>query len=326
MPINNTNIIYKNVKLDRILNHFVVTDKVIEDVNSILSVENFDEVLSKIEKFKENWKRIYEKYWNSIESKQKILDFIFNNISKLLNNLEIVKVHNSTSTLHAEEFNSLDDIKLFKKMFRIKWQLLDDVIITWASCHNYILFIKKIINYISSNDSDIKYEYQINKDNHWLMYIIIWSKKYVFDSPARKFFLEEIELWKIKGKSRNKPKLFNDFDTYKEAFTRKANENNMLAYHFWTIDIKILKKWGFVSIFFRNKPLNYIDVHWLKSITTKISQFSSIKYFWLLPKLSNLNEIYDFIIWKVWKQNKENASLILPRFDDKKLLDIFNIK
>lgn len=325
MSINSQNYEIENINISKVLEKFTITDKIINDINSILSLEAIDDIFSKLEKFKENWKRVYLKYWTDLEKKQFIIDYIFKNLSKLFNELNIKRIHNSTSSL-SKDFESLSQEEQLKNFFHIKWGDLSYYNSKWASCNNWVILVKSLIESITEYDSDITYNFQINmKHNHWLMYITTWDKKYIFDSNARWLIFEEIWVWNTKEKAKYKPKHYDNVDDYKEEFRQNSLSKNVLTFDFWDKKLKIVKRYWMITVIFRSWPLKYVKVNWLKRVTKIFWKLPTLKYVGKVPLVHNIDQINDFIVSKVKMEEKEDISNILWKIHDEKLLQFFNL-
>lgn len=315
-----------NLKIDRVLSHFGVTDNVIQEINDILTLENIDSILSKIEWFKENWKKTYENYWDTIENKEKILDYIFSNLSKLLNELNVERVYNNTSYLLEENISKDWNINKMKNFLTIKWIDLNFNKINWVSCNEWVTWLYNLLIEIIWNDSDIKYTFQINSnDIHGLLYINIWNKKYSFDSIVSGFRFEELPKWEIKAKRKNKPTFYDNQDAYQESFIKWMDNKDTIVYDYLWKKLKILKKAGLLMIAYKNQPVKYINLHWFKRLTKNLSKLSSVKYVWLVPEVYNLDSIKEFIISKVKVDDREDISIILSQIHQDRLLKFFNL-
>lgn len=313
-------------KLNMVLEKTKITDEVIQSINEILNLENIDDVLFQIEKFKVNWKEIYKKYWNTIENKELILDYIFKNISRLLNDLNIERVYNNTSYLLAENISRNWELKGIKNFVTLKWLDISFSKISWASCNEWVLWLHNLVNEIVENDIDVKYTFQINKnDTHGLLYIIIWNKKYSFDSITSGFRFEEIEFSKINAKRKNNPDFFDNKDIYIDSFVNWMNEKDSIVYDYLWKKLKIVKKYWVLTIIYKNKPIKYININWFKRLTKNLSKLPNLKFIWLVPKVYNIDNIKEFIISKVNKKDREELNIILSKIHEEKLLQFFNL-
>ncbi len=317
----------KENKLDKtntVLRRTEIKESTINKINGILDLENLDNIFKGIEKNIENWKKIYLKYWKTIKDKQVILDNVFKNIYLLLNNLSIKRVYNSTSSLKLDDIYEKNIAEQLQLFFRIENEDFIKQQTLWASCNNWNLFAYKLINEITWWDKDIKFKFYLKKsDNHWILYIKIWDKKYSFESRAQELFL-----WKKKNHRKIFKKDFNKFgniDDYKTEVKKWYNKKNVITYHFWLKKLKLVKKWWMLTIIYRSKSPKFINIHWLKRLTKNIWKIPNLRYFWFTPKLYNSDGIKEFILSKVKVSDRKDIEIILWNIDNKKLLDFFNL-
>jgi len=323
MSINYLDNKIEEKNITRLLNKLEISDDIVEEINSILSIENLDEVFSLIEKYIENWRIIYKKYWDDIENKEKIIGFILKNISRLLNDLNIKRAHNSSSCSMINSLEELSYREQLKKILFIKSEPISKQNVVWWSCNNWVIFFHKLMNDITDFDEDIKYNFQINtKNNHWIIYLNIWKNKYIFEDTPRWFLLEHRKKWDFKVKDKNKPEFFESVAEYKENVLEWLQNRDDLTYHIWNDRLKLKIRFWLLIISYKNKQSRYIKINWLKRISKKIAEIGITKYVWKRPRFNNLSDIKMFITSKI--KDKERAEEILNNFEDKKLLDFFN--
>lgn len=307
---------------------YKIKETTINNINSILYYKDESIILKKIIKIKNNWVKIYQKNKLNIEKKEELLTIIINNISNLLNNLKINRVYNNSTYLDNKKDQNISNINDITKMVSIEWMKLIESNIPWVSCNEWIKFIYNLLLEITDNDSEVKYEFQVNtNDAHWVLYINIWNSRFSFDSVVNSLSFEKIKKWTHKFKKKNKPVFFNEYEKYRDFSNQEMNKKDTLVYDFDWKKLKIVKKWLFIMIVYKNKPLNFIDIHWLKRITKNISKVPSIKFIWLTPKVYNIDQIKEFILSKLDNDISSHSEVksILDKLHTEKLLQLFNL-
>ncbi len=311
--------------LSKVLNKLEISDDIIEKINSILSINNLDEVFLLIEKYIENWKIIYKKYWNNIENKEEIIDYLLKNISRLLNDLNIKRAHNSSSCHMINSLEKLTHREQLEKILFIKSESLLKQNIIWWSCNNWVIFFHKLMNDITDSDEDIKYDFQINtRNNHWIIYLNIWKNKYIFEDTPRWFLLDLRKKRDFKIKEKNKAQFFEWVEEYKDNVLEWLKNRDDLTYHIGNDRLKLKIRFGLLVISYKNKQSKYINITWFKRISKKIAELNITKYVWKKPRLNNLEEIEKFIISKINNEDPNRLRQIIWYFDENKLLDFFN--
>lgn len=307
---------------------YKIKDSTISNINNILSINNQDKIIEKIKELKNNWSKLYQDNSLNINQKVEILTTILQNISKLLNNLNIDRVYNNSTFLENENNQSISKIEDITKMMHIKWTDLIDSDIVWVSCNEWVNYIYNLIRDITNSDEDIEYDFQVNtNDAHWILYINIWNKRFSFDSVVHSLSFEEVEKWTHKFKKKNKPKFFKEHNQYINFSDQEMSKKNTLVYDFDWKKLKIVKKWLILMVIYKNKPVKFINLHWLKKITKNISKVPSIKYIWLVPKVYNIDQIKEFILSKIDNNSEsyDEVQFILKKLHDEKLLQFFNL-
>lgn len=302
-----------------------IKNDIINNINNILSSKNINETIKLVEKFKENWIKVYQKHWNSIDEKELLLSQIIGNISILLNNLKIERVYNNSTFLNTKN-KPISNIKDITQMLCISETKILDSSVEWGSCNEWVDFVYNLISKITQNDSDIKYTFQVNtNDAHWILYIDIWSKRFSFDSTLKWFTFDKMNKWEYKNRRKYKPKFFNNYKEYKIFSNQEMNKKNILVYDFNWTKFKIIKKWSFIIIAYKDKPLEYINISWLKRISKNISKISTIKYVWKIPNIYNIDQIKEFILSRIKNDDKDKVKIILNHLHEEKLLQFFNL-
>jgi hypothetical protein len=224
--------------------------------------------------------------------------------------------------------NSLEKLthrEQLKKILFIKSESISKQNVVWWSCNNWVIFFHKLIDDITDYDDDIKYDFQINtKNNHWIIYLNIWKKKYIFEDTPRWFLLEHRKKWDFKIKDKNKPQFFEWVAEYKENVLKWLKNRDDLTYHIWNDRLKLKIRFGLLVISYKHKQSKYINITWFKRISKKIAELNITKYVWKKPRLNNLEEIEKFIISKINNENSNRLRQIIWYFDENKLLDFFN--
>ena len=310
--------IHEENKVIEVLERNKVKDDTISHVNNLLEINQnliFDELL----KMKQIWRKIYLSYWKDLKTKKLILSNILNNIYLLLNKPNIKRVYNSTTSIDLENNNLSLEEELWLYL-RVEWESIYNQNTLWGSCNNWIIWVYNIIKDITLNDDNIKYDFQLNKnDNHWVLYITLWDEKFIFESRNKELFLGK----KDKSKSNIFHNGYKNISTYKKAVVNWSYAKNAITYHFDLMKLKIVKKWWFISIIYKNKNPKFINIRWFKKITKKISKIWNIKFIWKIPEVYNLDGIKEFIISKIDKESKEEVLFILNKLNEEKLLHFF---
>jgi hypothetical protein len=187
----------------------------------------------------------------------------------LLNDLNIKRAHNSSSCYMINSLEKLSYTEQLKKILFIESEPLSKQNIIWWSCNNWVIFFHKLINDITDWDEDIKYDFQINtKTNHWIIYLNIWTNKYIFEDTPKWFLLELRKKWDFKIKEKNKPKFFGWIEKYKDSVLEWVEKRDDLTYHIWNDRLKLKIRFGLLIISYKN--VKYWK-NWTLFTTQKIS-------------------------------------------------------
>jgi len=306
-------------KLNKNLNpsKFKITNSKISELNQLLSsrTNNLEDFFIKLNQLLENWKKIYLKYWKNPKEKEKIILLFLENIAKLINNLNVRRVHNSSETLNIANY-SFQNLRQLESFFRIRWKDLLSHNKKWFSCHIFNYYIYWLLQELTNKDKDIKYMFEINpKDNHWKLIININWKKYFIDSVEKWIRIEKDEIDKNK-------KYFKNVKEYTEKSIIWNLNTNTITYQYWRYKLKIYKLWKQTFFSFHTKPIKKLNIHWLKRASKYIQLWIKIRPLGKTKDLKNIeNKIFLYI------RNKEKREIIkqiLSNLEEKWLGKFFN--
>lgn len=265
----------------------IISDLVVEKINKLILNKNIEEIEQKLELLKIIWLKNY-KSAKTIDEKEKIFETIFFSIENLLNKLDYNKVYNTDSAI-KKEWNNYKELNDIFTMVDI-WINTN---IEWANCNSWVLYIYLLLKNITNNDKSIKYSFVIREsDNHWLLYITLNAKLFLYHLDKNHIFKEKSK--KISDSNYTHQKTLKQYCDYKDIDHIYWVEKHSFHYRKWNKIFKLYKKnWQIYAEINIWQKLKYINIFWLKKLTKKI--YKIIKF----RKKINLNnkwKTYDNLI------------------------------
>lgn len=301
------------------LQKFKLELKQINKLNDLLNIDNIEDFFVLLEKYFINWKKIYQKFWNTIENKEKVLLFILNEILNLFNKLNVRRIHNSSEWVNIRK-HKYENLKQLEDFFRIRWIDFLQQPKKWFSCNIFMYYFYWLLKDITQNDGSITYFFELNKfDNHGKLVLKINNNTYNIDSVD-----EWIKIKKI-NKTYNKfspVALYDDVHKYMENSIIWQLKKNTTTYQYGRYRLKIYKiAWKIFFIFYTS-PRKKINIKWFKKLSKYAQEFINLQPIW---KINDINKIKQKII-KFWKTDKEKQVLnkILEQIDEEKTKSFIN--
>ena len=312
--LDKNNYINNKWKTKNILEQYKINDTIVSNINYLLSNKNElnnNNIFKELEKLINNIKIIYKRFWKTIEEKQLILEFIFENIQKLFMDLNLRRVHNNSSWINPEEFMNYWFNNQISQLLYIKNKDILDKNIKWASCNYWVIwFYKLIYTEILNEDESIKINFSLNKDNHWKLYFWVWNKIYMYENNRVWFKVIESSTISLE----NNYQTFDNVKKYIDAF--KVNSYEEWKISFWynwmilwiyrennKILVQLSSKKGEKKMYFEPKNLEDFKKQVFSEELKEYNDFLEIAFNKIdLTKLENiLNEnILVVITWKSW--------------------------
>lgn len=156
--------------------------------------DNFKDLKQELEKILRFWVSKFSKIKDEKEFEEFMLWF-----EKILNNIEIEKLYNTT-TLSKEWLKEFNKLSLLMKFFYISTPLRTNKnfkFIKWWTCYNWVLFFNDLFDTFD-NWKKVEKEMLIfdDKFNHSIFKISFWNKWYIIDPYSKwKWLLTEIKKW-----------------------------------------------------------------------------------------------------------------------------------
>ncbi len=311
--MNNTWEVYlkwKNIKLDNILDRLKITDNIFSNIEDILlksEIKNWllelEDFFLEVDKLKENWKNIYNKYGKTPEDKFKIIGFILENLQKILVKLKISRIYNLTPDIYLDDFSEFDSNEQARKILFSKRHNIDFQEILWSSCNYWILWGYNLLyKEIMNLDNKLKVNFTIGKNAHWIMY-----------------FIETDKILKIEnGQISLKSQLINEEDFIKEP-KKKLN----LQEYFNELEFKKdLSKIDELRFVYNWKLLKCEYKNWKLEIYFWSYNDNKIIHFWKRLNYTNKKDLKEILIEKIWKENIDIIDLFLEKIQWEKILKV----